>query len=224
MKFRKIKSPEDIVRLVEEIGFLPFFKNDIEGFSVEECCLPKLWFSGEADGPWEWKGPIAKSKECVYGKFFGGKAGFVSLEWFPELANYRRNGYDFDARYEDGLSAFKDKEIYDAITANGELLSKKLKALFNYRKDGNKGFETVITRLMMQTYVNIADFVYMQDKLGNTYGWGVAVYSTPEEMFGYDYAASAYKRDPSESKQRILEHLGGVLPNASEKQILKLIK
>lgn len=224
MRFNELGSADDIVRLVKKIGFLPFFVNDIQGFSIEEHCPRELWFAADADGPWEWKGPIARSGECVYGKFFGGKAGFVSLDVFPDLANYRRNGYDFDARYDDGLASRKDKDVYDTITASGSLLSKELKAACNYRKGGNKGFETVITRLQMQTYVNIADFVYMRDKHGNTYGWGVAKYSTPEEMFGYDVITAAYKRDPQNSKERLLARLSDILPDVTEDKLLKLIK
>ena len=222
MRFRKLKSAEDIVSLVKEIGFLPFFKNDIEGFSVEECTPRELWFT-ETDGPWEWKGPIARGGECVYGKFFRGKAGFISLDMFPDFANYRRDGYDFDARYEDGLSAFKDKAVYDVISENGAILSKKIKNQLNYKKDGNKGFESVITRLQMQTYVNIADFVYMKDKHGNQYGWGVAVYTTPEQQFG-ELVTSAYSTDPLESRERVLARLRDTLPHTSESELVKLIK
>ena len=224
MRFRELRSAEDVICLVEEIGFLPFFENEIKGFSIEECCPPELWFAADVDGPWEWKGPIARSEKCVYGKFFSGKAGFVSREWFPELANYRRDGYDFDARYDDGLASFKDKEVFDCLYERGPLLSKELKRLCNYRKGGNKGFDTVITRLQMQTYVNIADFTYMRDKYGKEYGWGVAVYSTPEEMCGYDYVTSAYIRKPAESKTRILGHLGRLLSDVYDEQILKLMK
>lgn len=224
MRSYKLKSAEDIIHIVSEIGFLPFFANEIEGFSIEEHCPRELWFSDEAEGPWEWKGPIARSKECVYGKFFRGKAGFVSLEMFPELANYRRSGYDFDARYDDGLAAKKDKDVYDFIAKSGAVISKSLKAELDYRKGGNKGFETVITRLQMQTYVNIADFVYMRDKNGKQYGWGVAEYSTPEEMFGYETVTAAYKKDPSDSRELLLERLAKALPKASGEKLLRLIK
>lgn len=211
MRFGKLQSAEDIIQLVKEVGFLPFFANDITGFSIEENCPSKLWFSDVVDGPWEWKGPVARSGECIYGKFFRGKAGFVSREWFPDFVNYRRDGYDFDARFDDGLASYKDKGIYDTIEENGAILSKELKNLCNYRKGGNKGFDTVITRLQMQTYVNIADFVYMQDKYGRTYGWGVAKYSTPEKLFGYETVTSAYKREPQESKTRMVAHLSQIL-------------
>ena len=224
MRFGELRCPEDLERLVEEVGFLPFFAGDIEGFSVEECCPPELWFAGDVDGPWEWKGPVARSGKCVYGKFFGGKAGFVSLEWFPDFANYRRDGYDFDARYDDGLASRKDKDIYDTVIDKGALLSKELKQICNYKKGGNKGFETVITRLQMQTYINIADFVYMQDRFGKPYGWGVAKYSTPEALFGYETVTAAYQRDPRESLNRMVLHLSQILPDALENQIMRLIR
>lgn len=219
-----IHNAEELERLVCEIGFLPFFKHGIEGFSIEECCPPELWFSADADGPWEWKGPVARNGKCVYGKFFGGKAGYISLDWFPDFVNYRRDGYDFDARYEDGLASRKDKEVYETLLAHGSLLSKELKKLCDYRKGGKTGFDTVITRLQMQTYVTISDFEYGKDKSGNAYGWGIARYSVPESRFGYDMVASAYRITPEESRRRIQEYLQKLLGNATEKQILKLIK
>ena len=85
--------------------------------------------------------------ECFYGKFFAGKAGFVSREWFSAFANYRRDGYDFDALYEDGKAARKDKYIYGTVAENGSLLTGELKKKCNYGKGGTKGFETIITRL-----------------------------------------------------------------------------
>ena len=152
------------------------------------------------------------------------QAGFVSREWLPELCNWRRDGYDFDARYEDGLAATKDKNVYDAVAERGRVLSVDLKDELNYRRGGNKGFDTVITRLQSGTYIIISDFIYMRDKKGKPYGWGVAEYSTPETVFGYDSVTSAYAREPRESLKLMAEHLGAKLPGAGEREIMKLLK
>ena len=122
------------------------------------------------------------------------------------------------------MASYKDKELYEAIDGEGGMLSKRLKEALNYRKGGNTGFETCITRLQMQSYVCIADFVYMQNRYGRPYGWGVAEYATPEELFGYDFITSAYQRDPQESREHILRHLHTLLPNAAEKQLETIIK
>lgn len=218
----QITGADDMIELTVEWGFLPLFANNIKGFSVEEHTPSYLWFT-DREGPWEWKGPCARSGKCVYGKFFGGKAGMISTEIFPEFANYRRNGYDFDSRFEDGLASYKDKEVFDTIDKNGTMLSKEIKKILGYKKDGKKGFETVITRLQMQTYVVTNDFIYMKDKSGNRYGWGVAEYTTPENIFGYDAVTSAYKKDPEESKEIIFRRLKENFPKADEKALFKII-
>ena len=103
-----IQTQKDLIEAVQSFGFIPLFRNSLPGFSVEEHVLPRVWFSGES-GVWEWKGPVIQKTRCAYGKFFEKKAAFVSAEWFPDLANYRRDGYDFDARYDDGLASYGDK-------------------------------------------------------------------------------------------------------------------
>lgn len=80
-----IKSKKDIEHLIDKWGFLPFFVNDIEGFSIEEHVDPKCWFTA-IPGPWEWKGDIIRDG-YAYGKIFGKKCGFATLEWYRHLAN-----------------------------------------------------------------------------------------------------------------------------------------
>lgn len=184
-----------------------------------------LWYAAP-DGEWKvwnWKGPLINDLNCAYGKFFEKKAVYISKEWFPDFANYRRSGYDFEERYEDGLSSFRDKYLYDLIEQNAPVLSKRLKSMGNYRKGGNKGFDTSITRLQAQSYVLISDFLYMIDKYGNEYGWGVAEYSTPEDFMGADFVDQVYERTPEESYKKILEHMKSILPEADENMIRKIL-
>lgn len=218
-----IGKKADIIQAVERFGFLPFFTNSIPGFSIEEHTDPKIWFSDEA-GLWEWKGPIIRESGCAYGKFFERKAAFVSKEWFPDLANYRRDGYDFDARFEDELASYQDKRLYELVEANAPILSKQVKELGNYKKDGNKGFDTCITRLQSQCYIVISDFVYLTDKKGKQYGWGVAEYSTPERFMGSDFRERVYNKSPKESYERIFAHLRKLLPDVSEETLRKFLR
>lgn len=219
----KIRTKEDLKNMVEELGILPFFQNSIEGFSIEEHVDPKFWFS-EEEGPWEWKGPVIQELNCAYGKFFEKKAAFISREWFPDFANYRRDGYDFDARFEDGLASYQDRSLFELVDANAPVLSKKLKQIGNYKKGGNKGFDTVITRLQAQGYVLINNFVYLTDKQGQQYGWGVAEYSTPERFLGSDFVERVYRKSPEESYEKIYTHLKKLLPDVGEAVLKKFLK
>ena len=223
MQLRTVHNQAELEDLIQEVGFLPFFRNTIPGYSIEECTPRSLWFAPDADGPWEWKGPIAMGKTCAYGKFFQGKAGFISLEHFPAFLNHRRDGYDFDARYDDELASKKDKQIMDIFLERESCMTHELKTLCSYGKQGQKGFETVITRLQMQTYLIVRNFEYRKDKNGKPYGWGVARYTTPEAQFGTEWVERAYREEPEASAEKVLRHLRKLLPGASETQIRKLL-
>ena len=104
------------------------------------------------------------------------------------------------------------------------ILSKRLKEKGNYKKDGRKGFDTIITRLQTQCYVLISDFIYETDRFGNAYGWGVAEYSTPEKFMGKSFINKVYKHTTEESYQRVWRHLKKLLPDVDDAVIKKLLK
>lgn len=203
----RIRSAEELEAVVNRIGFLPLFQNDIPGFSVEERTSPEHWWSGTEDDPWEWRQGIARGHQVAYGKFFDKKAGFVSLKWLPYFINHRRDGYDFDSRYEDGKAGRRSKKIMDLFEENNSLPSYLIKAKAGFGKDGEKNFDGVITELQMQTYLVMSDFQRKKNKKGEEYGWSVAVYSTPEQLWGYKEMTAAYKEDPAASKERIRERI-----------------
>ncbi|MBQ1319749.1 MAG: hypothetical protein IIY72_03450 [Solobacterium sp.] len=208
------RTMADVEQAVEELGFLPFFANEIPGFSIEEHTPRELWFSDQP-GPWEWKGPVISELRCAYGKFFHNKAVFISRKWFCDFANMRRDGYDYDARVDEGLSG-SEEYLYNIIAARPSVLSKEAKAIGGYvkpRENGKdqwiprKGFDTQITKLQMKCYVITTNFEYETDSQGNTYGWGIARYATPEKYLGRYFTNNVYKRKPEESRERVIRHL-----------------
>ena len=218
-----IRCMADLTNAVERFGVVPYFKNAVSGFSIEEHAAPEAWFSDQ-EGVWEWKGPVIRETGCAYGKLFEKKAAFVRADLFRELANYRRDGYDFDARYEDGLARRSDLELYELIDKNAPVLSKTLKALGDYRKGGRSGFDASMTRLQEQCYVVISDFVYARDRYGTPYGWGIAEYTTPEKLMGPGFREHVYDRSPADSREILMEHLRRILPGTEEAALSKLLK
>lgn len=52
----------------------------------------------------------------------------------------------------------------------------------------------------------------------------MAVYSSIEHIYGYDYVTSDYKEKPEASWQKIVAHMNILYPSATEKQIKKILK
>ena len=207
--------------LIQEVGFLPLLDSGIVGYSAEEVvdeeCRYVVFDDGGWDWPlWKWKGPIVQDGGVVYGKFFAGKAGFLSREWWPDLCNWRRSQHP----------APEEGTIEDAIlmtlAEHGSLITRELRAACGFTGPKMRSrFDGYITRLQMATRIVTEDFVYPQDKHGREYGWGWSLLTTPEQLYGRE--ACQCERTPKESYQRIFSHLCQLLPEATEKQIRKLI-
>ena len=230
----RIRSWHELVNWIDEIGFLPLFGNEIEGFSAEEHVSPDYWWTGDREqDPWEWREKIAASHKVAYGKFFDKKSGFISLEWLPYFVNVRRDGYDFDSRWEDGLANRREKIIMDMLTARDEdgdmafpdiqILSTELKKKAGFGKGKEKNFPGITTGLMMQTYLVITDFHRRVNKAGEEYGMPVSVLQPPETVWGYEAVTAAYDEAPKKSWQRIFDRVKEKFPESDEKDVIRLI-
>ena len=152
----------------------------------------------------------------AYGKFFNGKAGFVTMDWWPDLCNYRR------AKYPEPPEDSIEGTVLEILRVNGSMITRELRSACGF--DGAKmrsRFDGYVTRLQMACRVVTEDFVYPTDRHGNRYGWGWALLTTPEHLFSP--AACQCPRTPEESLERLLCHLRKFLPQATEKQLVKLI-
>lgn len=226
----EFRSRQQVLQQVLEWGFLPFFKNTIEGFSIAEHTPEELWFT-DNEGPWEWKGPVIGEWQCAYGKFFAGKAGFVSLEWLPDFINWRRSLHPLDSMDAEARHVLQVLRQHESLLSNelkqaaGYSLSRKrwkgegLKAE-RIEKTGSQ-CDALLKDLEMSTYVCIADFEYKYTRAGERYGWGVARYCTPEAMYGD--GITHCDRTPEESRQYIINHLHSLFPYATDKQIERLV-
>ena len=219
-----LHTPDDLLKMIREVGFLPLFSNDIPGFSVEEhTCAEDWWVDDPARDPWAWRQALAPNDGAAYGKFFDKKAGFVSKEWFPVFANYRRDGYDYEGLYEDGKLNSRGKRILDifGLNENAEgtgFLSFEIKR----RAALEKGFEGALTDLQMKTFLIMSDFRQRRNKYGEAYGWHVAELMTPESKWGYDVVNSCGEK-PDESRGRIFEQIRKHWPKASDAELRKIV-
>ena len=161
-----IRTKKNLKDAIEEFGFVPLFANFIKGFSIEEHVSPDAWWNSDEEWKvWAWKGPVINELKCAYGKFFNKKAVFISKKWFYDFANYRRNGYDFDAAFEDGLISQRENHLYNVIQDKQPVTSKILKQYINYKKNLKTEFEkTELERYKLRTEGFILNFEHTEDK------------------------------------------------------------
>ena len=216
-----IHSGAQLSALIQEVGFLPLLRSSVGGFSAEEVvdddCRYVVFPDGGWNWPlWKWKGPIVVEGNCLYGKFFDSKAGFISRAWWPDFCNYRRSRNPAPAE-----NSIEDV-ILTTLASEGSLITRELRAACGFTGPKMRSrFDAYVTRLQMACRIVTEDFVYPQDRHGHEYGWGWALLTTPEALHGREACRCA--RTPEESYERLHAHLHRLLPDATERQITKLL-
>lgn len=217
-----IYNAAGLMEYIRQMGFLPLLEGDVSGFSAESVvddeCRYVVFPDGGWDWPlWKWKGEIITEGGHVYGKFFNGKAGFVSREWWPDFRNYRRSK---SAPLEEGSI---EETIVLTLQEQGSMITRELRAACGFTGPKMRSrFDNYVTRLQMDCRLVTEDFVYLTDKHGHEYGWGWSLLTTPEQLYGRE--ACQCDRTPEESFRLLQAHFRQIVPNATEQQIAKLLK
>ena len=221
-----ISDIDGLQRLIDEVGFLPLGGDGaLPGFSLAHMTAPESWHTGDPEtDPWEWRQILAAGGGVVYGKFIERKNAFISREWFPALANWRRDGYDFDSLADSGAANWKQARIMALFGGGQPLPAHEIKRLAGFGKDGLQGFDGAVTALEMRTYLVFCGVQRKRNRMGEEYGWPVSLFAPPELTCGADYVRSCYGEPPEQSLHRILCHLRGVFPGADETQLMKFLK
>lgn len=217
----KIHNCPELVEYVTEIGFLPLLDMGIGEWSAEQSVDEDCRYVVLPDGGWEWplwkwKGSVVQESGCGYGKFFMGKAGFVSREWWPDFCNYRRS------RSPEPEADSIETTILQTLRHNGSMITRVLRSACGFTGPKMRSrFDAYITRLEMQCRIVIEDFVYPRDRHNHEYGWGWALLTTPESLFGATECRAECSAE--ESYSRLINHFRRILPNESDKTLAKII-
>lgn len=95
MDIHPIDSPESMSAAVRRVGIIPFVRNTVPGWSIEELTARGAWFwdddEGGVLGPWDWKIEVIREGDIAYGKFIRNKAAFATVRWYRHLMNWRRS-------------------------------------------------------------------------------------------------------------------------------------
>ena len=221
MTKENIHSCPELMTYIQQIGFLPLLDSGIAGYAaeaiVDDDCRYVVMPDGGWDWPlWKWKGPIVTEGNCVYGKFFNKKAGFISSDWWPDFCNYRRSIHPAP---EEGSI---EEAILMTLSEQGSLITRELRAACGFTGPKMRSrFDAYITRLQMACRIITEDFVYPHDRHNREYGWGWALLTTPEQLLGRE--ACHCPRTPQQSYQRLFYHFKTILPQATDQQIKRLL-
>jgi hypothetical protein len=128
-----IRTPSDAVRFINLVGFCVLFP-------VKNVPLSSLYYAVAKRPPtgwgkysqliWKWKDELPKRRRAFYGKYFKGRATFLSLEFLPHFlategtAVEASEAEDF---YEAGRISRTALELWQALAQHGPLPTLELR-------------------------------------------------------------------------------------------------
>ena len=219
----EVKSPETMLELIRAYRLIPFFRNAIPGYSIEEHTAPDAWFTEENLGPWDWKIECVRSGEIAYGKFlWGGKAAFATVDVYREIMNWRRS-----------LPKYAPKEdqqrVLDLIREQGAVSVAEVRKLFGIKKGAA---DALLAKLQMQTRVVTGDIIRVYHGPDLHYsGWQRSSFCSPDELFddqdfpfpGFKPAKSRPERTPAQSLEFVKKTVRDIFPDVPDPVLLKML-
>jgi hypothetical protein len=128
-----IRTPSDAVRFINLVGFCVLFP-------VKNVPLSSLYYAVANRPPtgwgkysqliWKWKDELPKSRRAFYGKYFKGRATFLSLEFLPHFLATEGTALDANEAeefYEAGRITRNALELWQALAQHGPLPTLELR-------------------------------------------------------------------------------------------------
>lgn len=221
MKDYNIKTYEEAVQVIEEVGFLPLAPL-VQNFpALNTITAPESWHSDTEYDPWSWRTRFAVEGVAGYGKFMKKKSILISLTLLPYFKAVLGSYETVEERYQKGNVSREALTLYRIISEKGVIDTRELRTLAGLRdKEHKKVFDNALLELQGTMDIVISGIKEKINPEGEKNGWSSTSFET------YDSWASRNKIEAmavekEEAREYLLNHFHDV---ASENAVKKLKK
>lgn len=150
-----ISTYPEFIKLVEKYKIFPFSDFIPDHPSLSSVVPSDSWHTETEFDPWPWRVKIVKDEHAAYGKFFGTKGCFISVDLFPKVQLLLAQGKSVEERYSSGLMSQNARNIYQIVKEAGNIDSRNLRKESRLTaKEQKKDYDRALVDLQ-----NFADIV-----------------------------------------------------------------
>jgi hypothetical protein len=221
MKDYKIKTYEEAIQVIKEVGFLPLAPLVPEFPALNTITVPESWHSDTEYDPWIWRTRFSVDGVAGYGKFMKKKSILISREFLPYFKAVISHNETVEDRYKNGHVSREALSLYRIISDEGVIDTRELRTRAGLRdKEHKKVFESALLELQGSMDIVISGIKEKVNAVGEKKGWSSTSFET------YDSWASrnnieAKTVEKEMAREYLLNHFNRV---ASEHAIKKLEK
>ncbi|MFX3675211.1 MAG: hypothetical protein ACE3JQ_12320 [Paenisporosarcina sp.] len=222
MKY-KIKTYEEAIKVIEEIGLLPLAPLIPDFPSLNSITSKDSWHSETEFDPWIWRTKFSTDGVAGYGKFMKKKSVLVSRKLLPYVKKVV--GYDgtIEERYFNGQVSKDAFNLYQIISQEEGIDTRALRTKAELKeKDKKKIFENALLELQGTMDIVISGIQEKKNVDGEKNGWSSTAFET------YDSWANRNNIDiidleKEEAKKYLIAHFLKLCSNDSVKKIEKIL-
>ncbi|MEW8986290.1 MAG: hypothetical protein AB2401_04665 [Bacillus sp. (in: firmicutes)] len=221
MKDYSIKTYEEAIQVIEEVGFLPLARLVPEFPALNTITAPESWHSDTEFDPWIWRTRFAVEGVAGYGKFIKKKSVLISRDLLPFFKAVLGSYEKVEERYQKGNVSREALTLYRTISEQGVIDTRELRTLAGLReKEHKKVFDNALLELQGTMDIVISGIKEKTNAEGQKNGWSSTSFET------YDSWSSKNKVEEvavekGKAREYLMNHFQGV---ASENAVKKLKK
>ncbi|WP_226675191.1 AlkZ-related protein [Mesobacillus jeotgali] len=223
MKNYSIKTYEEAVQVIEQVGFLPLAPLVKEFPALNTITAPETWHSDTEYDPWIWRTRFAV--ECVagYGKFIKKKSVLISRDLLPYFKAVLGSYETVEERYQKGNVSREALTLYRIISEEGVIDTRELRTLAGLRdKEHKKIFDNALLELQGTMDIVISGIKEKMNAEGAKNGWSSTAFETFDSWASRNkIEAIAVEKD--KAREYLLNHFQGVVSENAVKKLKKIL-
>lgn len=202
-----LKSYQDFIDRVEEVGFLPF-SSIVAGMTSLTAETEEVdWHTGDHDtDPWKWKDRAAEEKRLAFGCVLGGQKGFLSPIFYPIFYRACHPEESMEIRYHEGLVEMEVWKLWQIFQEKTLLNTSDIRREMGVtQKQGGSRIDRATIELQKYFYITVAGNRQKTDKFGKPYGWPANVYDRCLDWAPKEWMTDVMDISKEEAREQILE-------------------
>lgn len=202
-----VKTYEEAVQVIEELGILPLAPLIPDYPALNTITLEEAWHSDTEFDPWIWRTKFSSDGVAGYGKFMKKKSILVSRQFLPFVKKVLGHPDSVEERYFNGYFSKEAHEIYQIISEEEGIDTRALRMKANLKDSSKKKiFENALLELQCSMDIVISGIHEKKNNDGEKNGWSSTAYET-YDSWALHNKIEILNTDRESAKKFLLDHL-----------------
>lgn len=223
MKDYKVKTYEEAIQIIEELGFLPLAAL-VPGYpALNTITSPESWHSDTEFDPWIWRTRFSVDGVAGYGKFIKKKSILISRDFLPYFKAVLGSYETVEERYQKGNVSREALTLYRIINEEGVIDTRELRTMAGLRdKEHKKVFDNALLELQGSMDIVISGIKEKMNAEGEKNGWSSTSFETYDSWTSRN-KIEAMTVEKEKAREYLFNHFQGMASDNSVKKLKKIL-